>query len=75
MGLQIARTEGESSWEGPALGRAAVWVGLGTRNGVLAREACRTELHLKAGSGERENKEGAWSQKPCVARPQLRPGT
>lgn len=41
-----------------------MWVGLWTRNGILAQEAGRTELHLKAGCGEIENKEGAWSLEP-----------
>lgn len=51
VGLQRARTEGESSWEEPTLGRPSGWA----RNEVLAWETRRVELHhLKAGSGERE---------------------
>lgn len=56
MGLQIARTEGENSWEGPTLGRPSVWVGLTSGFGVLAWKLDgRNSTTFKAGSGEGEH--------------------
>lgn len=56
MGLQIARTEGESSWEERALGRPSVWVGLRARDGVLAGKLDgRNSITFKAGAEEREH--------------------